>query len=79
MKPRVQAYGTKNTCGARIEALRKNQQMSQAYMVQQMRMRGAGINESSYSKLEGQIRACTAEELHAIAQVLGVRMEDLLG
>ena len=38
---------------------------------------GCDINLTSYSKLEGQIRAATDKEVFVISKILGVTMEEL--
>lgn len=78
MKPRVAPYGTKNICGANIERLRKEAGMKQSTLIRKMQLLGVDINPSSLSKLEGQTRIATDMEIHAIARILGVSMEDLV-
>lgn len=78
MKPRMQPYGDKNISGANIERIRKARGMKQNTLVAQMQLRGVDINPSSLSKLEGQNRIATDVELKAIAQILGVSMEELV-
>lgn len=77
MKPRKAEYGTKNICGANVERIRKQLGMKQATLVAKMQLAGVDINPSSLSKLEGQIRVASDIELKAIAQILGVTMEEL--
>ena len=43
-----------------------------------MQLMGVDINPSSLSKLEGQTRSATDIELKAIANILGVSIEELL-
>ena len=78
MKPRKAKYGNKNICGANIERIRKALGMKQATLVGKMQLMGVDINPSSLSKLEGQTRSATDIELKAIAEILGVTIEDLL-
>lgn len=78
MKPRLQPYGNKNITGATIERMRKERGMRQFELVHQMQLRGVDINPSSLSKLEGQVRVTTDQELYTIAQIFGVSMEDLI-
>ena len=78
MKPRLQPYGDKNISGATIERIRKERGMRQFELVHQMQLRGVDINPSSLSKLEGQVRVTTDRELFVIAQIFGLRMEDLI-
>ena len=78
MKPRRQAYGTKNICGANIERIRKQQGMKQSTLVAKMQLAGVDINPSSLSKLEGQIRVASDIELKVIAKIFNVPMEALV-
>ena len=77
MKPRKAGYGTANIVGANIERMRKAQGISQKDFVARMQALGVDINPTSYSKLEGQVRAATDKEVYAIAHVLGVPIETL--
>ena len=78
MKPRKAGYGDKNICGANIERIRKQLGMKQSTLMSKMQLMGVDINPSSLSKLEGQTRSATDIELKAIANILGVNVEDLL-
>ena len=78
MKPRRKGYGDKNICGANVERIRKQRGMKQATLAAKMQLLGVDINLSSLSKLEGQMRIATDIELNAIAQILGVSMEELV-
>ena len=78
MKPRKAGYGDKNICGANIERIRKQLGMKQSTLMSKMQLMGVDINPSSLSKLEGQTRSATDIELKAIANILGVKVEDLL-
>lgn len=79
MKPRKAAYGHKNICGENIERIRKQMGMKQTTLVGKMQLLGVDINPSSLSKLEGQTRCATDIELKAIAKILGVTADNLLG
>ena len=52
--------------------------MKQSTLIRKMQLLGVDINPSSLSKLEGQTRIATDMEIHAIARILGVSMEDLV-
>lgn len=78
MKPRKAEYGDKNICGANVERIRKRQGMKQVTLISKMQLLGVDIDQSSLSKLEGQIRVATDFELKAIAKILGVTMEELV-
>ena len=77
MKIRNNGYGNKNAVGRKIEALRKNQGIDQKDFVAKMQVMGVNIDDSSFSKLEGQIRKVNDRELYAIAKILNVSMESL--
>lgn len=77
MKLRVKEYGNKNIIGAKVEAMRKDKNMSQKDFIAKLQLAGLDINPTSYSKLEGQIRVATDKEVYAIAQVLDVSTDKL--
>ena len=77
MKTRKQSYGEMNCVGRRIEALRKASGSKQKDFVAKLQAMGLDINPTSYSKLEGQIRAANDRELWCIARALGVPIDDL--
>ncbi len=77
MKIRKQIYGNKNMVGKTIEQLRKEKGIKQKDFIAQMQVMGCDMNPTSFSKLEGQIRSATDNELYVIAKILGVTMEEL--
>ena len=77
MKIRKQSYGDANVVGRNIERLRKEKGIIQKDFIARIQVLGCDVNPTSYSKLEGQVRAVTDRELYAIAKVLNVKMEDL--
>ncbi len=77
MKTRKQEYGTKNMVGKNIERLRKQRGIKQKDFIAQIQILGCDMNPTSYSKLEGQVRAATDREIYTIAKILGVGMEEL--
>ena len=79
MRNRSGHYGDRNICGARIEALRKKRCMKQAEMILLLRKKGISMGGSSYSRLEGQLRAVSDAELYALAEIFGISVEELLG
>lgn len=78
LKPRPQPYGNKNISGSIIERLRNERGSKQHELVSRMQTMGVDINPSSLSKLEGQHRAASDIELRAIAEILGVKANDLI-
>lgn len=79
MRLRKQALGTRNMAGARVELIRKQSGMKQKELLAQLQVRGIDMNASGLSKLEGQIRFVNDHELVALADILGVSVDWLLG
>ncbi len=79
MRIRKQALGNRNIVGAKIEAKRKELGMKQIDLLTQLQIRGVELTASGLSKLEGQIRSVNDYELVAIADVLGVSINWLVG
>jgi len=77
MKTRKKVYGDSNVIGKNVERLRKERRFKQKDFIAKLQLEGLDINPTSYSKLEGQIRAATDIEVFTIAKVLGVKMEEL--
>ncbi|MCI8596320.1 MAG: XRE family transcriptional regulator [Clostridia bacterium] len=77
MKIRKQSYGNKNLIGKNVETLRKKQCIAQKDFVAKLQVAGLNINPTSYSKLEGQIRAASDKEVFIIAKTLKVAIEKL--
>lgn len=79
MRIRQQKLGSRNIAGARVEQQRKAIGMKQKDLLTQLQVRGIDLNASGLSKLEGQIRSINDYELVALADVLGVSVNWLLG
>ena len=79
MRIRKQSLGDRNMVGAKIEARRKEINMKQKDLLTQLQIKGIDLNASGLSKLEGQIRSVNDYELVAIADVLGVSINWLVG
>ena len=77
MKIRKQQYGNANMVGRNIERLRKQKGIKQKDFIARIQTMGCDMNPTSYSKLEGQIRSATDQEIFIIAKILGVSMETL--
>lgn len=77
MKTRKQDYGTANIVGRNIERLRKSQNIKQKDFIAMIQTAGCEINPTSYSKLEGQIRAANDKELYVIAKILNTTIDSL--
>ncbi len=79
MRLRKQERGNKNIIGAKVEEIRKQQGMKQKELLAQLQVNGIDMNASALSKLEGQVRLVTDYELAAIAKILDVSVNKLLG
>ena len=76
---RTQERGDRNTIGVRVELARKRQGMKQKELLAQLQVNGIDMSASALSKLEGQTRSVTDFELVALAKILGVSVNWLLG
>lgn len=79
MRLRKQALGNRNLIGVRVEAARKSKGIKQKELLAQLQVNGVDMNASGLSKLEGQIRSVTDIELVALADILEVSIDYLLG
>ena len=79
MRTRKLPQGTSNICGQRVMERRKEINMKQKDLLTQLQIRGIDLNSSGLSKLEGQVRSVHDTELVALAQVLNVSVDWLLG
>ena len=77
MKKRNKAYGELNLIGKQVETLRKARNIKQKDFIAQLQLAGLDINPTSYSKLEGQIRIASDNEVFYIAQALNVDIKEL--
>lgn len=76
MKPRKK-YGDLNMVGKKIEELRIKKGIKQKDFISKMQTLGCDINPTSYSKLEGQVRAATDKEIYIIAKILETDISEL--
>ena len=79
LRLRKQALGNRNLIGVRVEESRKKKGMKQKELLAQLQVRGIDMNASGLSKLEGQIRYVTDIEMVALADILEVSVDYLLG
>lgn len=77
MKIRKQDYGTANMVGRNIERIRKKRNIKQKDFIAMIQTAGCDINPTSYSKLEGQVRAANDKELFVIAKILNTTIDSL--
>lgn len=79
MKPRKLALGDRNRVGRRVTEARKAQGMKQVELLARLQLAGIDISVPALSLLEGQKRPVSDVELAALADVLNVSVDWLLG
>ena len=79
MKARKLALGDRNIVGARVTEARKAKGMKQTELLAKLQMAGIDISIPALSLLEGQKRPVSDIELLALAEVLNVSVNWLLG
>lgn len=79
MKPRKLALGDRNLIGARVTAARKVLGMKQIELLAKLQLVGVDMSVPALSLLEGQKRPVSDIELNALADILNVSVDWLLG
>lgn len=79
MRLRTQDLGNCNLIGERLTKKRKAMGLKQREFIVQLQINGIDLSSSALSKIEGQHRIVTDKELAAIADVLNVTTDFLLG
>ena len=79
MKRRKLALGDRNIVGARVTEARKALGMKQVQLLAQLQLRGVDLSVPALSLLEGQKRPVSDIELNALADILQVSVDWLLG
>lgn len=79
MKRRKLALGNRNIVGARVTEARKALGMKQVELLAQLQLRGVDLSVPALSLLEGQKRPVSDIELNALADILYVTVDWLLG
>ena len=79
MKPRRLALGDRNLIGARVTEARKAQGMRQVELLAKLQLAGIDMSVPALSLLEGQKRPVSDIELNALADILNVSINWLLG
>ncbi len=79
LKPRKLELGNKNIIGARVTQERKSQGMKQIELLTKLQLAGIEMSTPALSLLEGQKRPVSDIELNAIADILNVSVNWLLG
>ena len=76
--PKRKCVGQENLVGQRVAALRKKRGLNQQELLAQLQLRGVEISQSGLSELEGQNRKVSDRELVALADILGISVDELL-
>lgn len=79
MKPRKLALGNRNIVGARVTQARLALGMKQVELLAKLQLAGVDISIPALSLLEGQKRMVSDIELSALADILNVSVDWLLG
>ena len=75
--PKRKSIGTENLIGQNVVLLRKRMGMNQDTLLSRLQVRGIDISQTTLSALEGQKRRAYDIELVALADILGVSLEEL--
>lgn len=78
-KTRRLALGDRNIVGARVTKARKRLGMKQVDLLAKLQVEGIAISVPALSLLEGQKRPVSDKELDALANILNVSVDWLLG
>ena len=79
LKTRKLELGDRNIIGARVTEARKSQGMKQNELLAKLQLAGVDISSPALSLLEGQKRPVSDIELNALANILNVSVDWLLG
>lgn len=79
IKTRKLGLGDRNIVGARITQARLRLGMKQVELLAKLQVEGIAISVSALSLLEGQKRPVSDKELDALAKILNVSADWLLG
>ncbi len=79
MRTRKLALGDCNIVGARVTQARLRLGMKQVDLLAKLQVEGVAISAPALSLLEGQKRPVTDKELNALAKILNVSSDWLLG
>ncbi len=79
MRTRKLALGDRNLVGARVTQARENLRMKQVELLAKLQVEGIEISVPALSLLEGQKRPVSDKELNALANILHVSVDWLLG
>lgn len=79
MKTRKLSLGERNIVGARVTQARLRLGMKQVELLAKLQVEGISISVPALSLLEGQKRPVSDKELDALANILNVSVDWLLG
>ena len=79
MKPRKLALGNRNIVGSRVTEARLALGMKQVELLAKLQLAGVDMSVPALSLLEGQTRMVSDIELNALADILNVSVDWLLG
>jgi len=79
LKPRKLELGNRNLIGARVTIARKNKGLKQVELLAKLQLAGVDMSIPALSLLEGQKRPVSDIELNALADILQVSVDWLLG
>ncbi len=79
MRTRKLELGERNLVGARVTQARENLHMKQVELLAKLQVEGIEISVPALSLLEGQKRPVSDKELNALANILHVSADWLLG
>lgn len=79
MKTRKLELGRRNIVGSRVTMARKEHGMKQVELLAKLQLEGIDISIPALSLLEGQKRPVSDIELNALADILDVSVDWLLG
>lgn len=75
--PKRRSIGTENLIGQNVVLLRKRIGINQDTLLSRLQVRGIDISQTTLSEIEGQKRKVFDKELVALADILGVTLEEL--
>ena len=79
MRPRRLELGDRNIVGSRVTQARKAKGMKQVELLAKLQLAGVDLSVAALSLLEGQKRPVSDIELNALADILEVPVDWLLG
>lgn len=71
--------GAKNLIGGRVRELRRQQKMTQKTLAEKLQLQGLDVTDLTVLRIEGGKRFVPDYEVKALARVLNVSYEELLG